>query len=224
MNVNCTDGPSSLEVLWCLVTPPEPSERFKNYICLCLYSPSRSRLNNKLLEQYNLNWLTAAYPEAGVFIGGDVNNLSIEKLRNCFPDLVNLVTNPTHGNRILDVILSNAHMEYNRATIHPPVQPDVEGTGQPSDHKVAISCPNSDKSRRTGFSRRVTRSRRVVSAPNLLGLAFFFACFDWRAMYSATNVDAKLAILEDVMFPAQDYFCPVEEYEVKLNNKFRVSS
>ena len=132
--------------------------------------------------QFNLNRLTATYPEAGIFIGGDCNNLRIDKIRSCYPDLVNLVTEPTHGSKILDVILSNVHMAYDRAVTLPPVQPDVVGQGVPSNHMVAVARPNVDKSRGTGFAKIVTKTRRVMTA-----------CTDWRSLYDANGVDAKLS-------------------------------
>ena len=111
-------------------------------------------------------------------IGGDINNLGIDKLLGCYPDLVNIVTSPTHGNRTLDIIVTDLHPWYDKANVLPPVQPDVEGNGRPSDHGVVIARPNQDKSKRTGFSRKQTRSRRLVSASNVARLALFLACFD----------------------------------------------
>ena len=71
LNVNCTTGASSLEVVWSLVTLPTPIDGFRNIICVCFYSPPRSKLNKKLLNhlQYNLNRLTAVHPKSGVCIG-----------------------------------------------------------------------------------------------------------------------------------------------------------
>ena len=149
-NMGYTTGASSLEVVWALVTPPSPIQGAKNFICVCIYSPPRSRLNEKLIEhlQFNLNNLTSVYPGAGIYIAGDINNLCCQKLRGTFPDLVNLVTSPTRGTRILDVIVTNMHCAYDKATIHPPIQPDVVGIGAESDHSVAIVQPNEDRSNR----------------------------------------------------------------------------
>ena len=111
----------------------------QHFICVSFYSPPRSKLNGKLLDhlQFNLNRLTAIYPGSAVILGGDVNNLSVEKLRNCFPDLVNMVAVPTHGSRVLDVVVSDLHVHYDKAVVLPPIQPDDHGHGKPSDHKVA---------------------------------------------------------------------------------------
>ena len=216
LNVNCTTGASSLEVVWSLVTLPTPIDGFRNIICVCFYSPPRSKLNKKLLNhlQYNLNRLTAVHPKSGVCIGGDINNLEIQRLLDCFPDTINLVTTPTYGTRILDVLVTNLHPGYDKAVVRPPIQPDVSGHGAQSDHSVAIAFPNLDKSRITGFSRKEIRRRRNVTASNLLGLAAFFACFDWRVLHNLTGADAKLQYLENVAVSAQDLFCPMKPFVV----------
>ena len=183
-------------------------------------------MNNKLIDhlQFNLNKLTSIYPKSGVIIGGDINNLGIERLVGCYPDLVNVVTSPTHGGRILDVVVTDLHPWYDKACVLPPVQPDVEGHGKPSDHAVVIARPNMDKSRRTGFARTETRRRRLVSASNVARLVLFLACFDWRVIYNLRGVDAKLAYFQEVVFPAQELFCPMEEFVVRLNSSFPVSA
>ena len=132
---------SRLEVIWCLVSPAVPIHGIKNFICVCIYSPPRSKLNDKLTEhlQFNLNRLSALYPKSGVIIGGDVNNLDMKKLCNTYPGLINLVADPTHGSRILDVIVTDLHGSYDKATILPPIKPDYQGRGHASDHSVAIA-------------------------------------------------------------------------------------
>ena len=139
--------------------------------------------------QFNLNTLTCAHPGAGIFISGDINNLSCDKLRSTFPDLVNLVASPTRGSRILDVIITNLHDGYDKARILPPIQPDVQGNGEPSDHSVAVAKPNLDRSCRTGFSRTEVRSRRVVLASSVALLGIFLACFDWHIRHPLRRVD-----------------------------------
>ena len=118
------------------------------------------------------------HPKSGVCMGGDVNNLGIQKLLDCFPDTINLVTKPTYGRPILDVLVTNLHRGYDKAVIRPLIQPDVPGQGVASDHFVALAFPNKDLSHMTGFSRKETRQRRNLPTSNLIGLTFFFACFD----------------------------------------------
>ena len=43
-------------------------------------------------------------------------------------------------------------------------------------------------------------------------------------MYSLQEVNAKLDYVNSVVFDAQDYFCPMETFKIKLNQKFIVSA
>ena len=63
-----------------------------------------------------------------------------------------------------------------------------------------------------------------MAASGLAMLGVFLACFDWRFIHQVAGVDAKLVSVEEVLFLAQDSYCPVETFQVKLNGKFRVSA
>ena len=105
LQVNSRVGRNKIEVVWVLVSPPTPVNGVEKIVCACIYSPPKSKLDQVLLDhlQFNISSLTARYPGSGIVLGGDVNNLSIPRICNTFPDLVNLVASPTRGNRILDV-------------------------------------------------------------------------------------------------------------------------
>ena len=111
-----------------------------------------------------------------------MNNLSIAKIRDCYSDLVSIVVTPTHGRKVLDVLITDLHCHYDKAVVLPPIQQDVPGHGRPSDHGVAIARPVADKSRRSGFSRVVQWTRRVVTTTNLIALGLFLACFNWQIL------------------------------------------
>ena len=68
---------------------------------------------------------------------------------------------------------------YDKAVVLPPLQPDDVRQGRPSDHAVAIARPNIDKGSRRGFLRKVTRSRRVLTASNVAMLGLFLLSFNW---------------------------------------------
>ena len=55
-------------------------------------------------------------------------------------------------------------------------------------------------------------------------LGIFLACFDWQFLYSIPGPDAKLSYVEEVLFTAQDSFCPLESYKVRMNGSYRVSA
>ena len=60
------------------------------------------------------------------------------------PSLRQVVNIRTRGCKLLDVILTNLHTYYNVPVIVPPIPPDVEGKGAPSDHCGIVATPHSN--------------------------------------------------------------------------------
>ena len=89
-----------------------------------------------------------------------------------------------------------------------PIQPDVVGHGFSSDHSVPLARPNRDKARCTGFA----------------ALGLFLATINWALLYNTNGVDAKLEVVNAILFYTQDVFCPMEEFKVRLNGKYIVSA
>ena len=159
-----------------------------------------------------------------MIIAGDINNLKVDQLLQSLPDLKNLVVEPTHGNRVLDVILSDAHADYDRAIIGTPIGPDVAGVGVPSDHKVAIARPIADAGCRTGLSRYAWRIRRTLTAGSLMMLSICLATMDWAPMYDAGGIDSMVDILNNTIEQAVNQYCPTVSTRVRLNDRFFVSA
>ena len=106
---------------------------------------------------------------------------------------------------------------YDKAVVLSPLQPDDVRQGRPSDHAVAISRPNVDKGSRSGFLRKVTRSRRVLTASNVAMLGLFLLSFNWAALSQFYDVNQKLDVVNGVLYEAQEAFCPLVHYSVRVD-------
>ena len=87
-----------------------------------------------------LQALKSTFPNAGVIISGDRNDLSIERLKSVDPLLRQIVTKATRGpHKILTVVLTDLSTYYEEPTIVPPVDVDdpTKG-GVPSDHNGVV--------------------------------------------------------------------------------------
>ena len=91
------------------------------------------------------------------------------------------------------------------------------GVGSPSDHCVAVASPNCDKSARTGFTRKETRFRRAVTVSRLAMLGLFLSSFDWSGLCGVDGTNQKLDLVNEVLFSAQEAFCPVQQFTVKVD-------
>ena len=136
-------NPDKVEVVFGLMRPKKTTSSVKEFIIAAFYSPPKSKKNPLLLDHLlstSLH-LLAKYPNAGLVIGGDRNNLNITPLLNGIPKLTQIVTKPTHKNKILDIILTNMATLYCVPIIAPPVPPDDPLCGVPSDHSTPVATP-----------------------------------------------------------------------------------
>ena len=137
-------NPSKVEVVFGLLRPKKTSCKIKEIIIAAFYSPPKSRKNPQLLDHLLSNCLRllAKYPNAGLCIGGDRNNLNISSLLQGIPRLHQIVTKATHtSGKVLDIMLTNMSKLYCVPIITPPVQPDNPLLGVPSDHSTPVAVP-----------------------------------------------------------------------------------
>ena len=114
--------PHNVEIVWGLMRPKKVISKIREIIISAFYSPPKSKKKSKLLDQMmpTTHLLLTKYPEAGLIMGDDKKDLKIGPLLIGIPRMKNMVTKPTHKNKILDVILTNLHQFYNVPIIAPP--------------------------------------------------------------------------------------------------------
>ena len=136
-------NPNKVEVVFGLLRPKKNTCKIKEIIIAAFYSPPNSRKNPQLLDHLLSNSLNllSKYPNAGLVIGGDKNNLNISPLLNGIPKLSQIVTKPTYKSKVLDIILTNLSNLYCVPIITPLVQPDDPQCGVPSDHSTPVATP-----------------------------------------------------------------------------------
>ena len=95
---------------------------------------------------FTLQTLLNSFPDAGIIISGDRNDLGIDRLLSIDTSLSQIVNKNTRGAKVLDVVITNLGAYYDEPQIVPPIQVDdpLRG-GVPSDHAgVVIARPLSD--------------------------------------------------------------------------------
>ena len=143
------DNPSNLEVTFATLRPKSDlSPKFMIIVC-ALYSPPRSRKKSLMVDfiAETYNKLKTKYPSAYFVLGGDINCLKTDLLLSISPAFRQIVLKPTRKDKVLSVIITDLHRYYQEPIILPPLQPDKQGIGKPSDHSVPFAKPNTDTSR-----------------------------------------------------------------------------
>ena len=152
--------PKGVEAVWGLLKPKSFTGKISSIIVCSFYSPPKSRKNTVLIDHLTvtLQSLLLSHPDAGVILSGDRNNIKISALLSIDPTLRQIVTKPTRGQNILDVIVTNLARYYQEPVIVPPLAPDKPGHGVPSDHSGVCAVPI------TGHGNRAHRncSRRII--------------------------------------------------------------
>ena len=136
-------NPHNLEVVWGLLKPKIVTGSFSKIICCSFYSPPNSKKKTKLIDHLSLTLqdLLLEHPGAGVIFAGDRNDLSVGRLLGIDPSLRQVVKDPTHGSKILDVILTNISSFYNDPVLVDPIPVDNPDNGVPSDHLGVLLEP-----------------------------------------------------------------------------------
>ena len=107
--------PHNLEIVYGMLRPKNVLKgEIAEIICVSFYCPPRSPKKSKLLDHImtTMHVLLTKYPNAGVIIGADKNELNISSLIDGIPGVRQIVTKNTHKDKILDILLTNLHTFY----------------------------------------------------------------------------------------------------------------
>ena len=138
--------PNNLEIVWGLVKPYEVKVKISKIIVCYFYCLPKSKKKTALIDHmtFTLQSLRSTFPKTGVVISGDINDLSIERLKTVDPSLKQIVRKGTRGPNILTVVLTDMEVFLEEPVIVKPIDVDdpLKG-GVPSDHNGVIVIPRS---------------------------------------------------------------------------------
>ena len=99
--------PHNLEIVWGMLRPKSvTTSGIKEIIVVSFYSPPKSPKKSQLLDHIltTIHVLLTKYPNAGIIIGADKNDLNISSLISGIPRTQQIVTKATHKDKILDIL------------------------------------------------------------------------------------------------------------------------
>ena len=210
--------PRSVEVVYGLLRPKQPSAEVKEIIVVAFYSPPKSRMKTQLLDHIisTCQVLLTKYPRAAIVIGGDRNEMSISPLLTGLPRLKQLVTKSTCNGKILDVLLTNLHEFYSVPEIVPPVPADNPNQGKPSDHSVPVAKPHSN----TGTI-MMNEYKTVISRPmpdsSIRKFGQWIVNENWECIETKTCPSNQVLALQKCLDTKLNEIFPTKN--VKISNK-----
>ena len=212
--------PVGVEVIWAIISPRNnSSKKFRNIaICSLYYRSPKSTKKQELFDHIGetYHYLSARYGTNMEFIiAGDTNRLNLTPILNLSPRLVQVVKVPTRLNpdATLDKIITTLSKYYLEPVTKPPINPDVNTTGKPSDHLTVLmnpmtaSLPVPPRVYKTVESRPITES----------GLELFKAWIEserWMEVYTCLDVHNKAAIFQKMVMENFHRCFPIKSLKI----------
>ena len=209
--------PPDLEVCWGLLRVKGNTGSIREIIVCAFYCPPRSRKKTKLVEHISVEYfkLKSTHPKAAFICGGDKNDLNTKHLLDISPNFHQIVTRPTHKNSVLEIIVTDIGHFYNEPIIRPPIQPDIEGEGVPSDHSIAYATPISDSSKPCKRT-NLTKISRPLTTDAKQKIELWIQSESWQPVLECSNVSQMVEIFCSLVSEKINENCPVKT--LKINN------
>ena len=213
--------PHCLEIVWGLMRPLEITGKVTKIIVCSFYSPPRSTKKSLLIDHmtFTLQNLLNTFPEAGILICGDRNDLGIDRLLSIDTSLSQIVNKNTRGAKILDVILTNLGAYYDEPEIVPPIEVDdpLRG-GVPSGHAGVGVAPRGVPDNKP-FRHKITRKIRPITNSAINNIGQVVANEPWNFMNPSLSPTHLTELFEYFTGGIVDTFCPVKVVHSRPDDK-----
>ena len=163
-----------------------------------------------------LQMLSSKYPECGLILGADKNDMDIRPILNCGLRLRQVVDKGTRNGVILDIIIMNLSGLYNSPIISPPIQPDNPNKGKPSDHSVPVCTPHTDRYTPAMRNYRTIKYRPLPES-SVRQFGEWIVMEDWDNIKDNMSSTQMSVVFEQLLGNKLNQFCP--EKEVKLSSQ-----
>ena len=154
----------------------------------------------------------------GFICAGDRNDISIEKFLAISQTFRQIVTKPTyHGEKVLDICVTDLGTYYAEPEIRQPVEPNVKDR-VPSDHLPWFAQPHTDSTR--GVNREsIIKTVRPLTQENKQKLGTWLLSESWEHIYNGTT-SSEMAIRFHTLVQSKiEEHCPSKTVKITaLNN------
>ena len=119
---------------------------------------------------------------------------------------------------MLDPIISTLGDYYQHPVLLPPLDPDPDSNGKPSDHLIGVMRPIDTVNNKPG---RVIRELRVrpLPASGLDKFGTWIQNQDWHEILNEPSVDLKAELLQNMVIEKLDEFCPTKTRRISNDDQ-----
>ena len=196
--------PRNLKAVWGLLRPRATSAKFKKIIVCSFYSPPNKKKNSNMADHIvtTLQMLCSKYPDYGLILGADRNEMEINQYSAVDLDL--------DKNAIIDIIIMNVSGYYKSVVIAPPLQPDDPTRAKPSDHSVPVCIPHTDRYTPAARNYRVIKFRPLPES-SVRRFGEWIVNENWDCLNDEMSSTEQSVMFEQLMSKQLNKFCPAKE-------------
>ena len=210
--------PQGLEIVWVKVAPKTKSD-LKLLIVCGIYSKPNSHKKTVLSDHIAMNYylLKMKFPDAKFLFLGDFNCYKPDAILLLSPQLRQLVHYKTHGEKTLDLVITDMHTLYHPPLPADPLLPDLPHEASPSDHLGNLLIPRSVPGVKGS---RVYRKIvvRPFSDSQIAALGRWIGTEPWDYLESLPDVDSQLEHFTSSIFFMLNSVAPEKEVKISLDD------
>ena len=155
--------------------------------------------------QHTIDELRTTYSYPRFLICGDFNNFPVASLCQ-LAGLQQIVTAPTHGASLLDVILTDLGDYYH--------EPEMLSPLGRSKHVIVYTRP-----RVVQPAPRQKTTVRMLPDSGVRAFGRWITAHDWSPVYDASSPDEQVAVLQSSLFTALNHYLPTKTLPVRHQEK-----
>ena len=211
--------PNNLEVVWGLVRPNKPNDKFKGIIICSFYSVPNSKTKKQLVQHITINYteLKARYKDHFFLTRGDINDLNVRNILDISPTLHLHNTKPTNGRKNIDILVSDMAHLYMESEIIPNVPTDIPdgqpGGGKPSDHPIVLCEPRLETGSKPA-RQVVTKKTRRFDEERKRKMAQWIQHESWESVYNGNDASGMAEKFDELITQKLDELCPEEVVKI----------
>ena len=218
-----------LEIVWCLLTPKNANSksRIQKIACASVYCKPGSKhetdLHDHIAEAYNI--LCTKYQKGLHFIiAGDTNELNLTPIMNLSQNMCQIVKTPTRTDHVtgvekmLDPVITSLASYYQAPECLPPLDPDPDTNGKPSDHRIVVVKPISAINNTCARSTKEIKVRPLTEL-GMLKMITWVVCQDWSEILEAESVHTKADILQNMLLQKFKETFPEKTHRVSSDDQ-----
>ena len=129
-------------------------------------------------------------------IAGDTNEMNLAPILNLSPNLTQIVKTPTRIDpvtfveAILDSVITSLASFYQKPKCLPPLDPDPDKNGKPSDHRIVIVQPISAINNQCSRTTRDIKLRPITTM-GMNNMRNWLIIQDWSEVFDAISAHDK---------------------------------